>query len=197
MNPYVFIVGCPRSGTTLLRRIADAHSQLAVMPEQHWLPRLWEWRAGIRDDGTVDSELLDMLLSDRRFELLDLPFKPVAERVEAGPPIRYADFVSGLFDLYGQRAGKPHVGEKTPKYVTQLATLAELWPRARVIHVIRDGRDVALSLIDWDKAERNVGRFPGWASEPVMTAALYWEWSVRRGREDGSRLGENYHELRY
>ena len=39
-NPYVFIVGCARSGTTLLRRIVNAHPQIAIMPESHWITRL-------------------------------------------------------------------------------------------------------------------------------------------------------------
>jgi hypothetical protein len=45
VNPYVFIVGCPRSGTTLLQRIVDAHPEIAVVFETHWIPhRLEKWR---------------------------------------------------------------------------------------------------------------------------------------------------------
>jgi Sulfotransferase family len=198
VNPYVFLVGCTRSGTTLLRRVADAHPQLAVLPEQQWLPRYWEWRVGVAPDGTVRRELLDLLLADRRFMALDLPFKPVADLVETVPPPAYARFVTELFDLYGRHKEKRLVGEKTPKYVRHMPTLNALWPEAKIVHLIRDGRDVALSLLDWDKAERNVGRFPTWDEDRVTTAALYWEWNVRLGREDGARLAPGkYHELRY
>jgi hypothetical protein len=198
VNPYVFIVGCSRSGTTLVRRIADTHPQLAVMPEQQWLPRYWEWRVGMTPDGTVTSDLLDLLLADRRYALLELPFKPIADLVENGPPLRYPEFVGALFDMYGAERGKKLVGEKTPKYVRFLQTLVELWPSSRIVHVIRDGRDVALSLLEWDKNERNVGRYPTWAVDPMTTAALYWESSVRAGRDVADRLGpERYHELRY
>jgi hypothetical protein len=198
LNPYVFFVGCSRSGTTLLRRIGDAHPELAIVREQHWLPRYWEWRIGITSAGTVKADLLDMLLADRRFAALDLPFKRVAKLVEGGPPIHYARLVTELFDLHGEVKGKPLVGEKTPKYVRYLPTLHSLWPHAKVVHMIRDGRDVTLSLLEWDKAERNVGRFPTWEEDAVTTAALYWEWNVRLGRESGALLGpELYHELRY
>jgi hypothetical protein len=198
MNPYVFFVGCSRSGTTLLRRIGDAHPALAVLPEQHWLPRYWEWRIGVTPEGTVTRDLLDMLLADRRFGALDLPFKRVVELVESGPPKPYAQFVSELFDLYGQERGKQVVGEKTPKYVRHLPTLHSLWPGARVVHLVRDGRDVALSLLDWDKAERNAGRFPTWTEDPLTTTALYWEWNVRLGRQAAGLLGPGrYHEMRY
>jgi hypothetical protein len=198
MNPYVFFVGCTRSGTTLLRRIADAHPELAILPEQQWLPRYWEWNIGVTDDGMVTRNLLDMLLADRRFASLELPFEQVADLVQKDPPKPYAQFVTELFDLYGRLKGKRLVGEKTPKYVRYLPTLNELWPGARVVHLIRDGRDVALSLLDWDKSERNVGRFPTWKDDPLATAALYWEWNVRLGREAGAFLGpDRYHELRY
>jgi hypothetical protein len=198
MNPYVFLVGCSRSGTTLLRRIGDAHRELAVAPEQHWLPRYWEWGIALNPDGTVTRHLLDMLLADRRFASLELPFGRVADLVENDGAKHYAEFVTELFDLYGQVRGKRLVGEKTPKYVRHLATLNELWPHAKIVHMTRDGRDVALSVLEWDKAERNAGRFPTWDEDPVATAALYWEWNVRLGREAGARLGsDRYYEVRY
>jgi hypothetical protein len=198
VNPYVFFVGCTRSGTTLLRRMADAHQELAVLPEQQWLPRYWEWRIGVTHDGMASRDLLDMLLADRRFAALELPFKAVADLVGDGPPTSYAKFVSELFDLYGRLHEKAVVGEKTPKYVRYIPTLQELWPEARIVHLIRDGRDVALSLLDWDKSERNVGRFPTWQEDPLTTAALYWEWNVRLGQEAGAHLGSRrYYEMRY
>jgi hypothetical protein len=198
MNPYVFFVGCSRSGTTLLRRIGNSHPELATIGELHWLPRWWEWRIGITPDGIVTRQILDMLLADKRFPKLELPFKRVAELVERDPSPHYSRFVTELFDLHGEVKGKRLVGEKTPKYVRYLPTLNELWPHAKVVHLIRDGRDVALSLLEWSKTDRNAGRFPTWDEDPVTTAALYWEWNVRLGREAEARLGpDGYHELRY
>jgi hypothetical protein len=198
MNPYVFFVGCSRSGTTLLRRVGNAHPELAILSEQHWLPRYWEWRIGITPEGTVTRDLLDMLLADRRFSRLDLPFSRVVQLVEDGAPKPYARFVTELFDLYAELAGKHIAGEKTPKYVRYLPTLHLLWPDARFVHLVRDGRDVALSILEWNKAERNAGRFPTWDADPLTTTAFYWEWNVRLGREAGALLGpERYYELRY
>jgi hypothetical protein len=197
MNPYVFIVGCPRSGTTLLRRIADAHSELAVIGELHWLPRWWERRVGLTPDGLVTGGLLQALFAEPRFKKFEVARERVAELAQ-GDQLRYADFVSGLFDLHGQVNRKPHVGEKTPGYVRFLPTLHSLWPHARVVHLIRDGRDVALSLFDRTRTRRAAWRQPTWDEDPVSTAALYWEWNVRLGREAGARLGPGrYLELRY
>jgi hypothetical protein len=198
VNPYVFFVGCSRSGTTLLQRIGDAHPELAIVPEQQWLPRWWEWGIALTPEGMVTRDVLDMLLADRRFALLELPFRRVTALVESDHPKHYSRFVTELFDLHGELRGKPLVGEKTPKYVRYLPTLSELWPHAKFVHLIRDGRDVALSLLDWDKSERNVARFPTWEEDPVATAALYWGWNVQLGRDGGAVLGPNrYYELRY
>jgi hypothetical protein len=198
MNPYVFFVGCPRSGTTLLRRIGDAHPELAIIGELHWVRRWWERRIGITPEGMVTRELLDALMADRRFRKLDLAAELVAELVEDGRPKHFARFVTEVFDLHGKVKGKPFVGEKTPGYVRLLPTLHSLWPHARVVHLIRDGRDLALSLQDRTRSERAAWRVPTWEEDPVTTAALYWEWNVRLGREAGALLGaDRYHESRY
>ena len=67
MNPFVFLVGCPRSGTTLLRRMVDSHSAIAITRETHFIPKLYERRAGVTVDGRVTPALLPRLLADRRF----------------------------------------------------------------------------------------------------------------------------------
>jgi hypothetical protein len=195
MNPYVFFVGCPRSGTTLVRRIGDAHPELAVIGEQHWLPRWWKQRKGIASDGTVTLALADALLADPRFRKVEVA--PERVRTLAAERKPYARFVSELFDLHGEVKGKRLVGEKTPFYVRRIPTLHDLWPEARIVHLIRDGRDVALSLLSWDRAERNVGRLPTWDDDRLITAALFWDWNVRQGRDAGALLGENYYEMRY
>jgi hypothetical protein len=78
-------------------------------------------------------------------------------------------------------------------------TLHTLWPQARFVHLIRDGRDVALSLMSWPSVlNKKPGTFPTWKDDPVSTAALWWELNVRRGREAGRLLGaELYREFRY
>jgi hypothetical protein len=198
VNPYVFFVGCPRSGTTLLRRIGNAHRDLAIVGELHWLPRYWERRVGITPEGFVTRDLLDALFADRRFPKLALAPERVAELLADGRPKHFSRFVTELFDLHGQVEGTRRVGEKTPGYVRALPTIHSLWPGAKVVHLIRDGRDVTLSVLEWSKAERLAGRFPTWEDDPVVTAALWWELHVRLGREAGALLGtERYYELRY
>jgi hypothetical protein len=195
VNPYVFFVGCPRSGTTLLGRIADAHPRLAVIHETRWIASLYKKRRGLTADGAVTPELLEYLREHPRFAKLGVDPRSLEGLLRRDPPVPYADFVAALFDLYGAQRDKPLVGDKTPRYVRDLPTLHELWPQAKFVHLIRDGRDVCLSVLDWRKG---APRFTTWDEDAVSTTALWWEWNVQLGREAGALLGpERYRELRY
>jgi hypothetical protein len=198
-NPFVFVVGCPRSGTTLLRRMLDAHPDLAITRETHWIPELWKRRVGLTADGLVTAGLVDALVADSRFADLSLERRDLDSIVQANGRLSYASFITALFDLYGSRQGKPLVGDKTPGYAREIATLYGLWPRARFVHLIRDGRDVCLSALKWRrKAESFARRFGTWSEDPVTTAALWWEWHVRAARLAGHSLAPTlYREVRY
>jgi hypothetical protein len=106
--------------------------------------------------------------------------------------------VSLLLDRYGQSQGKPFVGYKVGSLVRDIPILHNLWSQAKFVQIIRDGRDVCLSAMNWRRAPGLAERFATWEQEPVTTAAIWWEWNVRLGREAGSALGpELYYEIRY
>ncbi len=197
-NPCVFIVGCPRSGTTLLKRMVNAHPQIAITPETHWVPRYYKKRIGVTRDGLVTPDLIPSLLAYYKFPNLKIDAAELEQLLPVGAAVSYSAFVSGVFDLYGRHQGKPFAGDKTPGYVQDIALLHELWPSAKFVHLIRDGRDVCLSMLDWDRAYRTAGRFRTWADDPVSTTAFWWERFVRLGREAGAPLGPAlYHEVHY
>ncbi|MGH2716047.1 MAG: sulfotransferase family protein [Thermoleophilaceae bacterium] len=201
MNPYLFIVGCPRSGTTLLGRMVDAHPDIAVIHEGRFAPDWFERRRGLTEEGFVTPELVDRLLGHEPFKNVAVGREELERLLGDRGRVTYADFVAGIFDLHGRAHGKRLVGDKTPHYVRSLTTLHGLWPAARIVHLIRDGRDVAQSVLGWRKVtERggSVARFATFREDPVATVACWWEWLVRLGREDGAALGPAlYHEIRY
>jgi len=198
-NPYVFIVGCPRSGTTLLRRMINAHPLIAITRrETHWVTACFRKRIGITADGMVTESLISWLMSYERFQYMNISRTELDAMLEAQPVLPYADFVSRIFDRFATHEGKNLAGDKTPGYARDLPMLHELWPGVRFIHLIRDGRDVCLSLLDWPKSSRVVGRFFPWANDPILSAALFWEGHVIPARQAGSALGPNlYMEVRY
>jgi sulfotransferase family protein len=202
VNPFVFIVGCPRSGTTLLGRMVDAHPDVAVIHEGRFVAPWFERRVGLTPDGAVTPELIERLVAFRPFQKgVRVGREQLEQLLGTGNHGSYSSFVGAVFDLHGRALGKPLVGDKTPHYVRCLPTLHALWPRAKLVHLIRDGRDVALSVLGWPKVvERggSVARYEAFREDPVAAVALWWEWYVRLGTEDGAALGpELYHEVRY
>jgi hypothetical protein len=192
-DPYLFIVGCARSGTTLLHRIVDAHPEIAITPEMHWITRHFKSR-----NGLVASELVSELAGHKRFAQFEIPREEFEGLLGSGDAVPYPTFLRRVFSLYGKIKNKPLVGNKTPAYVRRIPTLHALWPEAKFVHIIRDGRDVCMSILNWKKAERTVGRYASWEEDPVSTTALWWERKVRKAREDGAALGSGlYHEMLY
>jgi hypothetical protein len=198
-NPFVFVVGCPRSGTTLLQRILDAHPQLAVCPESCWIVYYYQKKVGLTPDGRITPEIIDRLFEYHKFYRMKQDRQDLEKLLSRGEPISYADFVSGIFDAYADDYGKPLAGDKTPDYVRNLEVLHQLWPKAKFVHLLRDGRDVALSAINWKrKATKLRSLFPTWNEHPLATAAAWWKWYVAPARERGRSLGSStYYELRY
>jgi hypothetical protein len=201
MSPYVFIVGCPRSGTRMLGRLVNAHPEIAVVHEARFVPGWFRHRRGVTPDGFATRELVERLVAFERFEHLGVAREDLERLLATDEAVSYASFVSGLFDLHGRGQGKRLVADKTPRYVRHIPTLHELFPAARIVHLVRDGRDVALSVASWKKVTERaelVARYGTWPEEPVATMALWWERHVRLGCEDGRALGpELYCELRY
>lgn len=185
-QPYLFIVGCPRSGTTLLQRMLDHHPQLAVANDTHFIPRAI---AGVAQatELPLTLELVEAVRGYKRFYRLGLADEAVYEA--AAKAQNYQEFVSGLYAAYGRLHKKPLAGEKTPDYVRHLPLLHTLFPWVKSLHIIRDGRNVALSILEWAHEGKGPGRFKLWQEEPMAVCALWWRWQVCAGRQDGIRLG--------
>jgi len=202
-NPFLFVVGCPRSGTTLLQRMLDNHHLLGVANDTHFIPRCLEkfaphlvGRAIAGEAVPLTEELVAGVRSYRRFGRLGLGDADVEEAERRSGS--YSEFVTVLYDRFARRVDKPLVGEKTPDYVRRLPLLHGLFPEARVIHIVRDGRDVTLSALDWSGGTKGPGKMELWKTEPLAVCALWWRWQVRLGRDAADMLGPaRYIEVRY
>ncbi len=189
-EPFVFpfFVGAGRSGTTLVRAIFNAHPDMAVPDESNFVSVLARMRARYDgSDGFAASLFLNDLFEQRRFRRWRLSKDDVQIAFDHHPPTDLAEAIRTVFALYARRNGKTRYGDKTPSYVLHVSLLADLFPESRFIHVIRDGRDVALSMLDVDFGPRSIGG-----------AAQLWKAHVTAGRDAGHRLGPSrYQEIRY
>ncbi len=194
-TPYVFVVGCPRSGTTLLQRMLDAHPDLAVANDTHFIPRTLD-RIEVDENLRLTSELVEFVRSYHRFKRLGIPNEAVDNAADKSAT--FPDFVSELYKSFAAVHGKRLAGEKTPDYVKRIPLLNRLFPDARFLHIIRDGRDVALSTLAWAHETKGPGRFELWKKHPIAVCALWWSRQVGRGRTDGLALGaDKYYEVLY
>ena len=181
-NPLLFVVGCQRSGTTMLQRMLDAHPMLAVAYDSLFIPRVLRGESAGFDPPLTD-EVVDLTRTHPRFGRLGLSDEAVA-RAAAGARV-YSEFVTAIYDELARAHSKPHAGEKSPGYCRHLLTLHSLLPWTKIVHLIRDGRDIALSIRDWGKG---AAKLDLWKTEPIAAGALWWRRDVTRGCRDGRTL---------
>ncbi|MCI0676843.1 MAG: sulfotransferase, partial [Phycisphaerales bacterium] len=193
--PYLVVVGCPRSGTTLLQRMLDAHPELAVTNDTHFIPKVLPNAVG-EPNPLLTEQLVRAVRTYKRFYRMKLSDDAVDAAAQRSSD--YREFVSALYQEVGRARGKRLTGEKTPDYVRHLKLLRQLFPWIKIIHIIRDGRDVALSALEWAGPTKGPGKLALWAQEPVAVCALWWQWNVRFGLRDAAALGpQSYRRVRY
>lgn len=130
------------------------------------------------------AEFLDTDLHGLQFDITALTAAFVAEGRRS-----MRDLIEGLFVRNAAGEGKPRWGDKTPYYVLHMSSLLDWWPDAQFVHIVRDGRDVALSLF---------GRKHDFGVYNPYVAARYWEHYVETGRAQGSAMpAGHYLEIRY
>jgi sulfotransferase family protein len=181
-TPAPFIVGASRSGTTLLRLMLDSHPDLAIPPETEFILRLAEL------PGADATAFVDTLTSHRRWPDFHLDRALLEAQVATLQPWSTSDALRTFYRLYAERFAKPRWGDKTPGYVKHTRVVQDLLPEAHFIHIIRDGRDVAVSLIEeWRMSGRAMS---------VKRAAERWVSKIMVGREQARDL-RHYLEVRY
>jgi hypothetical protein len=180
--PLPIIIGAPRSGTTLLRLMLDAHPELAIGPETHFLPLVY----AIGNEPHARRRFFEIVVKSPSwvdFGLDPESFQSALDRIE---PFNLSDACRCFYRLYAAKFDKQRAGDKTPSYALHLEAVQALLPEAHFIHLIRDGRDVALSL-------RNMWFSPG---PDVKSQAEFWAKHVGAARDSAAKCS-SYIEIKY
>jgi hypothetical protein len=176
-----FVVGSARSGTTLLRLMLNAHSEISVPPESRFVVELY------RQGKTSVDEFLSSLARHPRYQAWELDIDAVRAQINRETTPSYRELVEAAYRAYAAQRNKSSWGDKTPRYVLDIDLLSRLFSDAGFVHVVRDGRNVALSYADMPFGPKTVAR-----------AADRWKSRVRAGRDGGRSLSPaRYMELYY
>lgn len=183
----VFIGGCGRSGTTMLGDLLGAHPRHVCLPETSYkftLLRAWKWRQAGRDG----QRAVAWLEQQPKYRELGIDLGPAADVAGLG----FRDLFQRLAAAYARQVGRADPVawiDHTPQNVQIGAVLFEEWPDARLVHLVRDGRAIAASVLPLD-----------WGPSNVVSAAQWWMKALAHGlsleaRYPGRVLRVSYEDL--
>ncbi len=188
----VFVVGFQRSGTTLLRMMLNAHPEIAIPHDsgEFWFDcrdkATTEYR-GLRDHAEV-RRMVDALLAEPRIKAwqTELP----RAQLQADPlPSDYPGVMRRFHEVFAQQQGKRMWGDKNTGTLVALDVLNREFPECRIVHLLRDGRDCALSHMSKEYV---------YGYENVLRAAIEWREQTTLCRKMGAMLPPSrYLEIRY
>jgi len=189
----VFVVGCHRSGTNLLYDTLLSAGGFAIYRGYLPIYKMLIPRFGNLDNLDNRKKLLNTWLRSKGFRRSGLDAQQLTGKLlaECG---NGGDFIRIVMDEIASNQGAVRWAVYDPDNLLHMQRIKADIPEALFIHVIRDGRDIALSL----SKMKGFTPFP-WnrKSRGLRETALYWEWMVRKGRQYGSLIGDDYIEVRY
>ena len=186
------MLGSPRSGTTLLYDMLLSAGGFAVYLAESNVFNLLAPRCGDLAVRRNRQKLLQAWLQSKLFRATGLNLRAI-ERKILEECRNGGDFLRLVMGEIVREQGMQRWAENSPETILQLPLVKQLIPDALVIHIIRDGRDVAMSL----GRVRYVRPFPWEEHQSLMGSGVYWEWIVQRGRNYGRMLGPDYMEIRF
>lgn len=145
----IFIVGAPRSGTTLLRAMLNRHPRIGLSDETYFFYYVYLRKKAFGDLADLENRkrLIASYGATQRMERLKLDQARLNERLLA-EGTGYPEFFATILRFYAESQGKVRYGEKTPHHAWYVKTLLDWYPEGRVIHLVRDPRDVCASLFN-------------------------------------------------
>jgi hypothetical protein len=182
-----FVLGAQRSGTTMLRLMLNSHPNLAIPHETAFMtlfrPKLHEYGdlAHRKNAARLLDDIAEHPLVVRGRHIVD------KAAILSHPIANFADLIDAIMSEYAAAQGKSRWGDKTPFYTPDIDVLWQLFPGAKFLHLVRDGRDVALS-------QRTIS----WLSTNLQVLAGDWRWKTTVCHKVGAVIGpDQFLEMRY
>jgi hypothetical protein len=191
-KPPIFVVGCPRSGTTLLYHMLLSAGDFAIYRAETHVFNVLVPHFGDLRRREARTKLIDAWLKTDYFRATGVPAEVLRERVLANGKSG-GDFLRIVMESVAESQGVSRWSECTPEHVLYLEDIKREIPEAKVIHIVRDGRDVAVSL----EKQGWIRPLPGDQENSLLVCGLYWQWIVESGRRLGRRITPDYMEVNF
>lgn len=189
----VFVMGCHRSGTNLLYDTLLSAGGFAVYRGYLPIYEILVPRFGSLENRRNRQKIVDTWIKSKGFRRAgldagELSSELLAEGRSGG------DFIRIVMDRIAKSQGAQRWAVYDPDSVLHVARIRKDIPHPLFIHIIRDGRDIALSLMKME----GFRPFP-WSrrARTLLETALYWEWMVHQGRHNGRQIADDYIEIHY
>lgn len=201
MKTPVFLIGNPRSGTSLTRLILTSHSSVTVPPECGFL--LWlapKYRDWTQDRGSCRVlQYVDDLLACKKFETWGLRKEWVVREIENSAPADYSSLSSCVYLAYGRMLGKESdvIGDKNNYYIRHVHDLLSIYSKARILHIVRDPRDVACSYRALADLKSSSPYAPSLPYDPVDIARQWVENIASVASACGGLPSDRIYTVRY
>lgn len=200
----VFIIGNPRSGTSLLRLMLTCHSEVVIPPESGflvwWYEKYKDWN--IREEKYDLNEFVEDLLDSKKIEFWNLDKLELLAMISSKKPSTYSELMSLIYHHYAEKTERKYSfwGDKNNFYLNHVGLLLKLYPGAKFIHIVRDGRDVATSYLKLNNINHDSEYSP---NLPKDIESIAKEWSnniltINKSFEDiplGQKLELKYESL--
>lgn len=188
----VFVLGCPRSGTTVLYHMLLSAGNFAIYRTESNVFSILQPRFGNLKHKRNRDRLLEHWFRSELFLRTGLDAESVRREIDANCRST-GDFLRIVMEAIAREQGVERWADCTPDHLLYIRQIKREIPNALIVHIIRDGRDVALSYakqgwaypLPWDR------------NEQLSVAGLFWKWIVSRARTCGHSLGADYYELHY
>jgi hypothetical protein len=190
----VFVVGCPRSGTTLLYDILLSSGNFAVYLAESNVFNLLAPRFGDLSKRANREKLINAWLESKLFRASFLDARQIRDKI-INECETTGDFLRIVMDEIARQQGVERWADNSPEELLHMVAIKKALPDALFLHIIRDGRDVSLSLEA--RPHKWIKPFPWDRQDTLFLAGIYWEWMVRRGQQQARNLAEDYLEVRF
>ena len=198
-----FVIGSPRSGTTLLRLMLASHPRLVIPPECGfitWLyPTFGDWQSLDFSNPEKIKRFVGTVIASRKFETWGISANQLTDAINQHHPRDYGEACALGYRIFCEHAGKPLAiwGDKNNYYLSQIEILRAIFSQARFIHIVRDGRDIACSYREVMSIDTDSPYRPELPLK-IDEIAKQWAMNIQTIRQSFSELNSSkVFELRY